>query len=75
MASCQNCQCKWKRREVLRVGFSKNGLACPYCGTKQYVSEETTNWLTLTYWSPIFLLMILLPSFVELSSEEKPYRW
>ncbi|WP_203362996.1 TIGR04104 family putative zinc finger protein [Bacillus sp. REN10] len=73
MACCQSCQHKWKMREIWRVAFSKNGLACPYCGVKQYISAKTTNRLTLTYWSPVFLLILLFPSFVELSSEKEPY--
>ncbi|WP_413789022.1 TIGR04104 family putative zinc finger protein [Bacillus kandeliae] len=75
MAHCQSCQKKWNRREILRAGFSKNGLACPYCGTKQYISAKTTNRLTLTYWSSVFLLVLLNLSFVELSSEDEPYWW
>ncbi len=44
MARCTNCNYKWKAREILLLGFSKNGKNCPHCG-------ETRSFFTLGYLS------------------------
>lgn len=55
MAKCTNCNFKWKAKDILFLGFSKKGRACPDCGHKQYISSESQRLLTLGWLSIIFV--------------------
>lgn len=70
MARCTICDYKWKAKEVLSLGFSKNGKNCPKCGHKQYISAETQRMFTLGY-----LSLLLVPFFlyrIKLSDKDEP---
>ena len=69
MTHCTNCNYKWKAKEVLMLGFSKNGKDCPNCGKKQYISLKTQKLLTLGYISFIFIPFLLFR--IKLSDEEE----
>ncbi|WP_430786731.1 hypothetical protein VBD025_14575 [Virgibacillus flavescens] len=69
MVRCTNCDYKWKARDVLAAGFSKNGRECSSCGERQYISAETQRMLTLGYISIIFLP--LLPFLIQLSNKKE----
>lgn len=68
---CTNCNYRWKAKEVLSLGFSKNGKACPHCGQKQYISAETQRFLTLGYLSLIFVPFIIFH--IKLSDKNEPF--
>ncbi|QDP41540.1 hypothetical protein FN924_15980 [Radiobacillus deserti] len=65
MARCTNCNYyKWKAKEIWSLGFSKNGVNCPSCQHKQYISSVTQRIVTLGYLSLIFVP--ILPFFIKL---------
>lgn len=68
MAYCTYCHYKWKVKEVISLGFSREGKDCPTCGKKQYISLKTQNLLTLGYLSLLFLPFILFK--IKLSDKE-----
>lgn len=56
----------------MAAGFSKDGKPCPNCGEKQYVSKTTQNIISLG--SISFLLAIIFPFFIKLSSKKDGYQ-
>ncbi|MGY0694650.1 TIGR04104 family putative zinc finger protein [Virgibacillus sp. FSP13] len=70
MARCTNCNYKWKVKEILSLGFSKNGKDCPNCGHKQYISAGTQRLFTLGYLSLIFVPVLLFR--IKLSDKDEP---
>ncbi|MGX1262310.1 CXXC-20-CXXC protein [Rossellomorea marisflavi] len=70
MTTCTNCQHRWTKRDIWKVGFSKEGKDCPGCGTRQYISAETQGIMTLGFLSLIAIL--LFPFIVKLSGEKEP---
>lgn len=72
MARCANCSYKWKFKDVIAAGFSKDGKSCPNCVEKQYVSKTTQNIISLGSLS--FLLAIIFPFLIKLSSKKDGYQ-
>ncbi|MDY0396643.1 TIGR04104 family putative zinc finger protein [Virgibacillus halophilus] len=70
MSRCTNCNDEWKFKEVLSLGFSKNGKDCPNCGHRQYVSAKTQRMFTLGYLSLIFVPFIICR--IKLSDKDEP---
>lgn len=70
MARCTNCDYKWHTKEILKLGFSKEGKDCSHCGKQQYFSAETKQKLTLGYLSLIFL--VIFPFVITLSDKDEP---
>ncbi|MFD2210178.1 TIGR04104 family putative zinc finger protein [Virgibacillus halophilus] len=70
MPRCTNCNYKWKVKEVLSLGFSKNGKDCPNCGHRQYISPKTQRLFTLGYLSLIFVPFIIFR--IKLSDKDEP---
>ncbi|RFU69675.1 TIGR04104 family putative zinc finger protein [Bacillus sp. V59.32b] len=68
MAQCNNCNYKWKAKEILSLGFSKSGKKCPHCEKKQYISSETQRIFFLGYISLVFI--IIFPLIIKLSDKE-----
>ncbi|MEK4425827.1 hypothetical protein [Solibacillus sp. FSL K6-1523] len=69
MVSCTNCKYKWSFKEVMALGFSKEGKDCSHCHVKQYLSAKTQNILTLGYISLLFVL--IFPFFIKLSDKKE----
>lgn len=69
MPHCTYCHYKWKVKEVLSLGFSNDGKACPNCGKKQYLSTETQKLFTLGYLSLIFVPFLLFR--IKLSDKDE----
>lgn len=69
MPRCTNCNYKWKIKEVLSLGFSKNGKDCPNCGQRQFISIGTQKLLTLGYLSLIFIPFLLFR--IKLSDKDE----
>lgn len=69
MARCTNCNYKWKVKEVLSLGFSKNGKNCPNCGHRQYISIGTQKLFALGYLSLIFVPFLLFR--IKLSDKDE----
>lgn len=69
MARCTNCNYKWKIKEVLSLGFSKDGKDCPNCGKRQYVSVKTQQIFTLAYLSLIFVPLLFFR--IKLSDKDE----
>ena len=70
MPCCTNCNDKWKVKDVVALGFSKNGKDCPNCGQRQYLSAETQRLFTLGYLSLLFVPFLF--SKIKLSGKDKP---
>lgn len=70
MPSCTHCTYKWKVKEILALGFSKKGKACPNCEQKQYISAETQRIFTLGYLSLLIIPFILFR--IKLSDKDEP---
>lgn len=66
---CTNCHYKWRIKEVLALGFSRNGKDCSNCGQKQFISAETQSLLTLGYLSLVFVPFILF--WIKLSDHDE----
>lgn len=69
MPRCTNCQHKWKVKELLALGLSKNGKDCPNCKQKQYVSGETQKLFTLGWLSLLFIPIIVFQ--IKLSAKKE----
>lgn len=69
MPHCTNCSFKWKAKDILLLGFSKNGRKCLNCGQRQYISAETQRLFTLGYISLIFIPFLL--SRIKLSGQDE----
>lgn len=69
MPRCTNCNYKWKIKEVLSLGFSKNGKDCPNCVQRQFISIGTQKLLTLGYLSLIFIPFLLFR--IKLSDKDE----
>ncbi|GGE66729.1 hypothetical protein GCM10007140_16110 [Priestia taiwanensis] len=69
MARCTKCNYKWRLKEIVSLGFSKEGKNYSNCGTKQYISEKTQNALTLGYLSLLFLPLLLFV--IQLSAKDE----
>lgn len=70
MSHCTNCHAKWKVKDVLALGFSKKGKACPSCRQKQTISAETQRMLTLGFWSLLIVPFLLFS--IKFSDEDEP---
>ena len=70
MSQCTNCSYKWKVREILSLGFSKQGKNCPNCCCKQYISAETQRLFTFGYLSILFVPFLLFR--IKLSDKDEP---
>ncbi|TCI69082.1 hypothetical protein EVJ22_11465 [Exiguobacterium sp. SH0S7] len=68
---CTNCHYEWKIKEVLSLGFSKDGKACPNCGQRQYISNETQKLFTLGYISLLFVPFLFFR--IKLSDQNDPF--
>lgn len=71
MARCTKCNHKWSLKDVMAVGFSKDGKECPNCKEKQYISSKTQNIMNLGYLSLIFI--VLFPFLLKLSDKKDGY--
>ncbi|KQL35440.1 hypothetical protein AN960_18140 [Bacillus sp. FJAT-25509] len=73
MATCQNCNYKWTKKSIWKLGFSKNGAICTNCGQKQFISFETKILMTLADLFPIVGVvgLFLYPWYVKLSNFEE----
>ena len=71
MARCTKCKYKWSVKDVMAVGFSKEGKECPNCNEKQYISSTTQNIMNLGYLSLIFV--IIFPFLIKLSDKKEGY--
>ncbi|RYG71986.1 hypothetical protein EU245_12255 [Lentibacillus lipolyticus] len=69
MARCTNCNYNWKTKEILSLGFSKDGKNCSNCGERQYISIKTQKLFTLGYLSLIFVPFLIFS--IKLSSKDE----
>ena len=70
MQRCTNCDYKWKVKDIIALGFSKNGKDCPDCGHKQYISGETQRLFTLGWMSLVFIPFLIYR--IRLSDKDEP---
>ena len=69
MPRCINCNYKWRIKEILSLGFSKDGKECPNCSHGQYISIETQKLLTLGFLSLLFVPFLLFR--IKLSDKDE----
>lgn len=69
MAVCKNCGKRWSLFKTYKIAFANDGLECPKCGKKQYLSSSSL--LNLSLGSTIFIFFALLPFLVKLSNKEE----
>lgn len=67
MATCANCEKKWKTKEVRALFKAHNGMECPYCYRMQYFSEDTAQFMIGGSILGMGFLL-LFPNFVNLSN-------
>ncbi len=70
LARCTNCHQKWKVKEIVAIGFSKDGKDCSDCGEKQYISAGTQRLFTLGFWSLLIVPLLLFS--IKLSDKDEP---
>ncbi|WJY28141.1 hypothetical protein [Sporosarcina trichiuri] len=70
MVRCSNCGVQWRAKDIWKLGFLKQGRACPSCGKRQYISSDTQRLLTLGWLSLLFIPFVIWR--IKLSSEDEP---
>lgn len=77
MPTCQNCDNEWSWKQTCKKYFTLDtGMACPYCGEKQYVTSRSRKkssiflfigpalmLINLFFGPSLIVLFILLGSF------------
>lgn len=67
MPTCQNCYNKWSWRQTFKRSFTSDGMTCPYCEEKQYLTSRVRKGSTIIPFIMITLIMLsnffLGPSF------------
>ena len=64
MPVCQNCHQKWTWKQTFKKSFTlDNGMYCPYCEKKQYITKASRVRSALILFLPITLLNVWNLSF------------
>ena len=64
MPICENCNNKWSWKQTIKKTTTLNPtMTCPYCGEKQYQTQES-KW-KIGVLTPIILLPLLIQSFFD----------
>jgi hypothetical protein len=71
MGHCSLCGHKWGKRDLVRLGFSRDGRNCRGCSCRQYMSTETRRMFSAGYVSILFVFF--MPFVVKLSSKDEPW--
>ncbi|MEH7347571.1 hypothetical protein [Gottfriedia acidiceleris] len=76
MAHCNNCNYKWKTKDVWLLNFTKKGKECASCRVKQFISwkdREIIMGLGYLSWTIAILIIIFLPFIIKLSDKEEAF--
>ncbi|PFH90726.1 hypothetical protein [Bacillus sp. AFS088145] len=76
MAHCNNCNYKWKAKDIWQLGFTKKGKECPNCRTKQFATfkdKEVILGLGYLSWIFVILIIIFFPFVIKLSYKEEKF--
>ncbi|RDW19751.1 TIGR04104 family putative zinc finger protein [Oceanobacillus chungangensis] len=60
MPNCQKCGQQWSWSQTLKVNFKLDGMECPNCGEKQYVTSKSKKKLNRISYLPAMLIILLL---------------
>lgn len=63
MPNCQKCGKRWSWSQTLKVNFIFDGMECPNCGKKQYVTSKSKKGLKRLSYLPVILILFLLFDF------------
>ncbi|GGP09110.1 hypothetical protein [Oceanobacillus neutriphilus] len=69
MTVCRNCGKRWGLFKTYKIVFANDGVECPNCGKKQYLSGSSL--INLLFGSTVIIFFILVPFLVKLSNEEE----
>ncbi len=74
MAHCNNCNYKWKTKDVWQLGYTKKGKECPSCRVKKFASfkdREVILGLVSLSWTFAILIIIFFPFIIKLSDKDE----
>ncbi|MGP4076914.1 TIGR04104 family putative zinc finger protein [Halobacillus sp. K22] len=61
MPKCSNCRNEWSWTTCMKMGFKfQRGVACEFCGEKQYQTQASMKKTSLYSMSPLLLLPLLI---------------
>ncbi|WP_200411805.1 TIGR04104 family putative zinc finger protein [Virgibacillus salexigens] len=58
MPTCQNCHNKWSWKQTFKRTFTSDGMTCPYCEDKQYLTSRVRKGSAIIPFIMITLIML-----------------